>query len=106
MRPAIAVPIPARQGPFVLLDAGANADLGHGHREPSGRHVMEHRNHMGQPSRVRHDARRRGMVDLSRAATEMIEHDPAICRTGEIITALGTDQPDLHPRLGPVQPWW
>ena len=26
MRPAIAVPIPARQGPFVLLDAGANAD--------------------------------------------------------------------------------
>jgi phosphate acyltransferase len=26
MRPAIAVPIPARQGPSVLLDAGANAD--------------------------------------------------------------------------------
>ena len=26
MRPAIAVPIPGRQGPFVLLDAGANAD--------------------------------------------------------------------------------
>jgi glycerol-3-phosphate acyltransferase PlsX len=26
MRPAIAVPIPARQGPCVLLDAGANAD--------------------------------------------------------------------------------
>jgi len=25
-RPAIAVPIPARRGPFVLLDAGANAD--------------------------------------------------------------------------------
>src|SRR6185437_8521414 len=26
MRPAIAVPIPAREGPSVLLDAGANAD--------------------------------------------------------------------------------
>jgi glycerol-3-phosphate acyltransferase PlsX len=26
MRPAIAVPIPARRGPSVLLDAGANAD--------------------------------------------------------------------------------
>jgi len=26
MRPAIAVPIPGRRGPFVLLDAGANAD--------------------------------------------------------------------------------
>src|SRR6185369_10736232 len=26
MRPAIAVPIPARQGPSVFLDAGANAD--------------------------------------------------------------------------------
>jgi glycerol-3-phosphate acyltransferase PlsX len=26
LRPAIAVPIPARQGPYVLLDAGANAD--------------------------------------------------------------------------------
>src|SRR5580765_255477 len=26
MRPAIAVPIPARDGPSVLLDAGANAD--------------------------------------------------------------------------------
>ena len=26
MRPAIAVPLPARQGPSVLLDAGANAD--------------------------------------------------------------------------------
>src|SRR5437016_8865148 len=26
LRPAIAVPIPAREGPSVLLDAGANAD--------------------------------------------------------------------------------
>jgi glycerol-3-phosphate acyltransferase PlsX len=26
MRPAIAVPIPARRGPSVLVDAGANAD--------------------------------------------------------------------------------
>ncbi len=31
MRPAIAVPIPARRGPSVLLDAGANADARPGH---------------------------------------------------------------------------
>ena len=41
MRPAIAVPIPTRRGPSVLLDAGANADTRPEHLAPVRAHGLD-----------------------------------------------------------------
>ncbi len=85
-------------------DAGADTNLGEGHRESPGGDVVNNREVTSQSGGMSGHEKGRGQIGCSRSASQVIEHHGGIGGSGEVVSPFRPHHPDLRPRFGPVEP--